>query len=382
MGDYMAKEKELFSEENSQGKSIEEYGILNYHVLESMADWVRVVNKQGVILYANQIMKDALGDDIIGLNCNTVHERDSRCNFCFAQRSIATGEVVQKEEKFQNRYYSVKSSPVTNINGDIFAAVQVFRDVTRERQLEYELIGRNKKMHRDLQFAKRIQGKILPKRGSIGDLHLDYIYRPSEMLSGDMFDIFHIDNDNIGFYISDVAGHGVAASMMTMFIRQTMRVIKDDIVSPSIALAELHRRFVLLELEPEYYFTMFYGVYNRETRKFKYANAGHSCIPIRYNEDEMDLLKVKGCPIVRIFEENLYDEKNITVKKGDKILLYTDGITEGRDYDGKEFGEKGVVNAIKKSPDNILIELEKQIEGHSWGEQEDDFTVLLVEVMR
>ena len=96
----------------------------------------------------------------------------------------------------------------------------------------------------------------------------------------------------------------------------------------------------------------------------------------------MDLLKVKGCPIVRIFEENLYDEKNITVKKGDKILLYTDGITEGRDYDGKEFGEKGVVNAIKKSPDNILIELEKQIEGHSWGEQEDDFTVLLVEVMR
>ena len=76
-------------------------------------------------------------------------------------------------------------------------------------------------MSKDLGFAKHIQEKILPPKGVIDNLHIDYIYKPSEMLSGDIFDVFHIDEDHIGIYISDVSGHGVAAAMMTMFIRQT-----------------------------------------------------------------------------------------------------------------------------------------------------------------
>lgn len=382
MGDNMINEENLFRKIKDDISGIEEHGILNYHVLEGMVDWVRVVDREGTILYANKVMKESLGNNIIGMKCNKSHNRGVRCDFCIAQRSIDTGETMHKEEKIGDSYYSVKSSPVINKNGDIFAAVEVFRDITRERQLELELINRNKKMHRDLQFAKRIQGKILPKKGAIGDLLFDYIYSPSEMLSGDMFDIFHIDNEHIGFYISDVAGHGVAASMMTMFIRQTMRVIKDDIISPSIALAEIHRRFVLLELEPDNYFTMFYGVYNKITKKFKYANAGHSCIPIKYNEQGIDLLEIKGYPIVRIFEENFYDEKSVNLEKGDRILLYTDGITEGRDHDDREFGVEGVIKCVEDNPDDILNELEEQIINHSWGEQKDDFTAILVEVRK
>lgn len=355
---------------------------LNYQVLESMVDWVRVIDRNGIIVYANKAMKDALGEDIIGMECYKTHCKEKKCAFCISTRSIQTGETMQKEEVINGVHYSVKSSPVYDLDGNIRAAVEVFRDVTRERKLELELIERNKKMSKDLKFAKKIQEKILPKKGDVDNIRIDYLYKPSEMLSGDMFDIFNIDRDNVGVYISDVAGHGIGASIMTMFIRQTMRAIKDDILSPSLALSELHRRFSLLALESDKYFTIFYGVYNKRTKQFKYSNAGHNCIPIKFNDEHLDLLETKGYPIALLFDELTFKERKIELLKGEKILFYTDGITEARDHNNAQFGVKGVVDTIKNSPDDILRQIENRFIYHSWGEQDDDYALLLMEVIK
>ena len=362
--------------------TIQDYGILNYHVLDGMADWVRVVDASGSILFANKAMKENFGENMVGKECYLIHEDKKRCSFCISNISIITGEIIQKEEIIGGKHYSVKSSPITNGDGDIFAAVEVFRDVTRERRLEIELIERNKKMSKDLEFAKRIQERILPRKGPLGVINLDYIYKPSEMLSGDMFDVFHINDDNIGIYISDVAGHGVAASMMTMFIRQTMRVMKADIVSPSQTLTELHGRFALLNLDVDKYFTIFYGVLNTKTGLFRFANGGHNCVPIRFNDNQsenMELLQISGFPIALLGEEMYYDEKEIQLRKDDKILFYTDGITEIKDKMGKEFGVDGVLNTIRNSSKNLLQEIEDNVITHNYGEQEDDYAVVLMQ---
>lgn len=360
---------------------IEEYDKLNYHVLESMADWVRVVDKEGNIIYANKSMTDSLGKDVIGMKCYKAHGNKSPCSFCVTERSINHGETIQKEEIINGRYFSVKSSPMTDANGEIYAAVEVFRDVTRERRLEFQLIDKNKKMSKDLGFAKKIQEKILPDKDTLSNITIDYIYRPSEMLSGDIFDVFHIDSDNIGIYICDVSGHGVAAAMMTMFIRQTMRSIKDDILSPGCALSELYRKFKTLGLEVDKYFTIFYGVFNTKTYEFKYSNAGHNCIPIKYNNKEIEMLEIKGFPIVLLFEEMVYNEKLVQLKVNDKILFYTDGITESKDKDGKEFGIECVIDMINNHKKDILNEIEDKLKTYSWGEQQDDFAVVLMEVV-
>lgn len=363
-------------------KKIEEYGMLNYHVLEGMADWVRVVDKEGTIIYANKTMKEALGHNVVGMKCYKSHGKKGPCSFCITERSINTGEIVQKEEKINGRYFSVKSSPVTNSDGMVFAAVEVFRDVTRERKLELELIEKNKKMSKDLGFAKRIQQRILPNKEVLDNIAIDYIYRPSEMLSGDMFDVFHIDEENIGIYISDVSGHGVAAAMMTMFIRQTMRSIKDDILNPSEALSELYLRFSTLNLDVDKYFTIFYGVFNKRTYEFKYSNAGHNCIPIKYNKTGMEMLEIKGYPMTLLFDKIMYDEKSIKLGRGDKVLFYTDGITEAKDKQGREFGIESVIEIINEHKENILNEINNNIVTHSWGEQHDDFALVLMEVIK
>lgn len=354
---------------------------LNYHVLESMADWVRVVDYDGNILYANKSMKESLGENIVGMKCYKAHGKDEACGFCISRRSIETKETVQKEEIINGRYFSVKSSPVLDNNGNAIAAVEVFRDVTRERKLELELIEKNKKMSKDLLFAKRLQRRILPKKGIYNTLKIDHLYKPCEMLSGDMFDIYFIDEENIGIYICDVVGHGITASMMTMFVRQTMRAIKDDILSPSAALTELHKRFVTLNLGADKYFTIFYGVYNTKNNQLKYSNAGHNCIPIRFNTDQITLIKTKGFPISLIFNKIYYEENEILLNKGDKILFYTDGITEVKDIDGEEFGVDRIIDVIKIGEEQLLDRIVMEVEKYKWGEQEDDYAMVLMEVL-
>ncbi|WP_416197236.1 MAG: PAS domain S-box-containing protein [Sporanaerobacter sp.] len=372
-------EKVSFIEERVQ--RYRDFGILNYHALEGMADWVRIVDKDGIIIYANKTMKESLGEDIEGRKCYEVLGKDLPCNFCITKRSIEIGEIVQKEERVGDRIFSVKSSPVADSEGNIYAAVEVFRDVTRERKLEKELKEKNRKMSKDLLFAKTLQQKILPKEGIYKNIKFNYIYKPCEMISGDMFDIFSIDENHVGIYISDVAGHGVTASMMTMFVRQTMRSIKDEIISPSKALTELHKKFVDLNLDDDKYFTMFYGVLDTRTNIFKYSNAGHNCIPILFNDEKLEILKIRGFPISYIFNEIFYLEDSVQFHKGDKILFYTDGITEVHDRGKNQFGLEGVIKVIENNRGDILNAINREVEKFQWGEQEDDFALVLVEVM-
>ncbi|MTI46444.1 SpoIIE family protein phosphatase [Sporosalibacterium faouarense] len=354
---------------------------LNYDILDGMVDWVRVIDTNNIIIYANKPMKDELGEDIVGSVCYTALGKCCSCKRCITNTTITTGFPSEKEESVGDKIYSVKSSPVKDKDGNIYAAVEVFRDVTRERILEREIKKKNKKMSKDLNFAKTLQEKILPSKGQYDNVNIDYIYRPSEMLSGDIFDIFHIDKNHIGIYISDVVGHGVTSSMMTMFIRQTMKAIKDEIFEPGKALSELHKRFLSLNLDDDRYFTIFYGVLDKRDNIFKYANGGHNSIPILFNKDRFRLLEATGFPISYLFENIEYEEKLIKLKQRDKVVFYTDGIIEAKNNLREQFGLDRLVNIVKNSKDKLINNIEREIYDFKCDEQEDDFAILTMEIL-
>lgn len=358
---------------------LKDLDILNYHVLESMIDWVRVFDKTGQVIYANKSMKNDLDRVIVGEPCDLACD-SGHCQYCVVKNSIVLQKSLQKEENIIGNIYSVKSSPIINNNGNILGAVEVFRDITREKTLEKKLLKSNKKLNEDLILARNVQEAILPKAGKYGPVEIDYIYRPSEILSGDMFDVFYLDEKNIGIYISDVVGHGLPASMVTMFVRQCMRFIKDDKLRPAEALEELDKRYKSLDYGYDKYLTIFYGVFNTETYEFKYANGGHNSVPIVIRDGNFIELKVAGYPITRVFENLNYKEETIKLEKNDKVLFYTDGILETRNLEGIEFGVEGIKKALLKSPDKSLVDIQSALDEYKVKAVEDDFALVMMEL--
>ena len=369
-------------------QKIQQHRQLTYDILDGMVDWVRVMDREGRVIFMNKSMEKAMGNEMLGLKCYEMLNKSKRCVRCIGETTISTGEAAEKEERIGDKIFSIKSSPVKDLSGYIYAVVEVFRNVTRERRLEKDIMQKNEKMSKDVEFAKKIQQSILPNKGIYGKLMIDYLYQPSEILSGDMFDIQKINEDHVGIYISDVVGHGVSASIMTMFIRQTMEAVMSETTSPSEAISNLHRSFLDLGLDDENYFTIFYAIINIKTNTMEYSNGGHNSLPCIVSKDEdgnknATFLEASGFPITYLFEKVDYEEHTVKIDCNDEILFFTDGILECKNEENELFGEKRLIDSIESSKEDTIRSIEKKVYEFKdeYEDIDDDITILRVELI-
>lgn len=351
-----------------------------FSVIEGMTDWVRVIDNNNMVLYANKKMRDDIGKNLEGEKCFSLFGQGDRCRMCISCEALTTGNPKMKEVEFNDKVFNVISSPIKNDNDKVIAAVEVFRDITTSRILSKEIDEKNKKMLEDIKFAQNMQNRMLPLKGIYNGLMLDYIYEPSEMLSGDMFDIFKIDDQNVGIYICDVVGHGVSASLLTMFVRQSVRTLSRNECDSNKIMKELHKMFLSLNLEADKYFSVFFGIYDKENREFSYVNAGHNSNPFLIHGNKVSVLEARGYPICNIFETVDYDVMKVKLGLNDKLLFYTDGIIEAKNKDGEEFGEDRIIDIAEKS-DNILKDVYSELKSFSFGSLKDDCAIMLLEVL-
>lgn len=351
-----------------------------YNIVEGMIDWVRVVGANNKVLYANQKMCNDVGRCLEGEKCFHLLKRNSKCTDCISCFTLETGKIAKKEVVFDNKTYNVVSSPLKNNNGEIIAAVEVFRDVTYAKELTKEINDKNKKMFSDIRFAKNMQSRMLPPKEIYNGLSLDYIYEPSEMLSGDIFDVYLINDRYTGVYICDVVGHGVSASLLTMFVRQTLRTLSKNQLEINKVMKELHKMFLSLNLDSDKYFSVFFGIYDKQLREFSYVNAGHNTSPILLSDNKVSLLEARGYPICNIFENVEYDVSKINLNLKDKLILYTDGIVEAKNHNNEEFGENRLIDIVKNG-NNILQDVYDEVKKFSADSLKDDCAIMLVEVV-
>lgn len=355
-------------------------------ILSGMIDLVRVIDKNNRVVYINKPLKDLVGD-IRGQVCYNALGKSCKCERCITETSIKCGMVVQKEEWIKDKRYSVISSPIRDEFGEIYCAVEVFRDVTEKKKMEQTILKQNEKMRNDIDFAMKIQKKMIPENKRISDIiEISSKYIPSELLGGDMFDVLEIDDDNIGVYMADVAGHGVTASILTMFIKQAFKNIKGKEIcnNPKEVLNYLSKSFIDLNLDDEYYLTIFYGVYNKKERSFTFSNGGQNCMPIVVKNKEIEQVYLPGLPICSMFEGVNYEVKTITLNKGDRILFYTDGVSEGKNADNVEFESNLYKICKEKSTLNskeLLDDIYDELKAFTKGNITDDVAMLLIETL-
>lgn len=360
------------------------FGDMIEHIINGMYDWVRVIDLDDNIVFVNKAMSEALKGNLIGKKCYNAIGRDTPCENCVSRSAFLNGTPQLKEEIILGRTYSIMSSPIKDSNGNIVYVVEVLRDITEMKELEKKIINQNKKLQSELNMAKKLQCSLLPKDLPEDKIEFSYIYKPCETLGGDFLDIFKIDSDHIGVYIADVSGHGVAASMLTVFLRSS---IDKSTLSPASALKKLYKEFNNDYSDQDYYITVFYAIIDLRNNTLVYSNAGHNVSPIIFSSEskKFELLRIPGIPISNWVEEPIYSDRQVGLEKGDRLFLYTDGIVELKNKNNEQFGEDRLVSVLLSENSNPNIVLDQIIEAtckfagiHSYSHISDDITMALL----
>lgn len=354
-------------------------------IINGMFDWVRVIDRDNNVIYMNKTMSDSLENPESDLKCYQLIGRNEPCANCISREALVDEEPNEKEECIGGRYYSVMSSPIKNNMGETIAVVEVLRDITQVRQLQQELLRQNAKLNDELKLARKLQLSLLPKVFPEDKVDFSFVYKPSEELGGDFLDIFKIDEHHIGIYIADVSGHGVPASMLTVFLRSSLN---KKLLSPAEVLQELYQEFNISKLDENLYITIFYAVIDLKDMSMVFSNAGHNVCPIIFSGSRFELLRQPGIPISNWLEKPNYHDGDAVLLKGDKIFFYTDGIVEMRNPSNEQFGEDRILEHLLKSELSPSLTLNAILEAASsfadipdFTSIRDDITMALLEIL-
>jgi len=248
----------------------------------------------------------------------------------------------------------------------------------------------NARLIKELEYAKSIQQSLLPlKRLNFKNTTFMSEYFPCERLSGDFYDIYRIDEDNIGMYVLDVSGHGISAALMTMFcnnfIKSTERLIKRYRgLKPHRNLKHFYEEFNKMHFPEEMHMVIFFASYNISTRTLTYCTGGMNCYPIlvRKSGEAEFLNKSQGFPICQMSEffTPEYKSAKIDLMSGDRIVFYTDGLIDKfkNDVMDQEDLIEIIIESRHDSLKNLNNNIVRLIEPRA-DELEDDITYFIME---
>jgi phosphoserine phosphatase RsbU/P len=256
----------------------------------------------------------------------------------------------------------------------------VLRDELKEA---YEIVERELKVVADIQHS--LLPQVLPR---IPTLELATYYRTSRWAGGDYYDFFPLPEGRWGFLIADVSGHGTPAAVMMAITHSLAHSLPGPAYPPALLLAHVNRQLSrLYTTANEVFVTAFYGVYDPQERLFTYSSAGHNPPRItRCSENLAQSLEEVGGPPLGLFEDLEYDQTSLTLRPGDVLALYTDGITEAMNSRNVQFGVSRldqVLGRCNQTADEIVRAVVESIEEFTGGlPPEDDRTLLVAKVCR
>jgi sigma-B regulation protein RsbU (phosphoserine phosphatase) len=253
--------------------------------------------------------------------------------------------------------------------------------LSEELKQAYEIVERELRVVADIQ--RSLLPRILP---SIPGLDLAAHYQTSQWAGGDYYDFFALPGGRWGVLIADVSGHGTPAAVMMAILHSLAHGHPGHPEPPSAMLEHVNRRLSAhYTAENEVFVTAFYGIYDPASHELSYSCAGHNPPQLkRCAHGRVDSLEDVGGPPLGLFEEVEYPLSRLTVTPGDTLVLYTDGVTEAMDSDGRQFGLEQLnrvlcrcdLNATEMR-DAILEAVSRFTGGHA---AHDDRTLLVAKV--
>lgn len=251
------------------------------------------------------------------------------------------------------------------------------------------------RLESEIEIARRVQSQLFPQTvPQVTGLELYGICKPALAVSGDYYDFLRLDTDRVGLVLGDVSGKGISAALLMAAIQSALRAqcygdsgsnghSRAVLFSTAEIVARLNRQ-LYESTPPEKYVTFFYAVYDGETRELTYTNAGH-LPPVLFRRGVPKRLTAGGT-VVGLFESPRYEQAEIRLEPGDLLLAFTDGITEPESAYEEEFGEKRLLEVVRRalgcSPEAVAQEILRSVSDWTGSpELQDDMTVLVAQAV-
>lgn len=248
---------------------------------------------------------------------------------------------------------------------------------------------------RDLREARRLQqGLVRERHGHFGDFELSLLMRPAGQIGGDLVGFFPINARRVGMFALDVAGHGVAAALLSARLAALLSGATDHNVAlritelglydahPPAEILRLLNTLMIQELRTDSYFTMVYADLDFLSGRLRLVQAGHPHPVLQRADGSMERIGGGGLP-VGVFDHAEYEEVQLFLHPGDRLFIASDGLTEAENARGEPLGEEGL-QAILRT--NALLRGDALLESICWsaanyagGQRSDDISAVLIE---
>jgi len=230
---------------------------------------------------------------------------------------------------------------------------------------------------KDFREASLIQKNLFPKNSpSVQNFYISGMCEPCFEVGGDWFDYIQLPSGKIGVLLADVSGKGLAASLLMASARTIIRMIAEQEESPSKLLTKVNK-ILTADLPPGRFITLVYAVIDPVSKNVTMANAGHQHPVYCSNEQVENIVMEAGLPLG--IKEYEYKEYSFSMNTGDKMFLYSDGVTEAMDFRNNMFGEERILQSLKYKYSNentLYSDVKSFVRSKPLS---DDLTIVMIE---
>lgn len=308
-----------------------------------------ITDRDGNLEYVNKKFSQMTGyrtDEVIGKNTRMFKSGEQSKHFYKALWETIlsglewSGEFHNKKKDGTDYYESASISAIMDSNEEITHFIAIKEDITRRREIEEALLiseerlrERNVIMEKDLKIAQYAQNALLPQVPPENDnFQIGFRHLPMEKVGGDFFSFIPVGKQGTGIFIGDVSGHGVSSALFLALVKSvTDRLALVCGEDPVAYLTSLNLE--LIDYMATYFLTGIYGFIKRDeatgAMTYSFANGAHPApILISQNGKGTFLDSTKKGTVLGVFDNAQYSATTVTLKKGDRLFLYTDGIPE------------------------------------------------------
>jgi len=369
-------------------------------IFETLNEGVLVTDDCDQVLFVNSVLEEMTGfsrDVFVGRD--VIHDYYSPEDYALIQqrRSETRRTGCGREEFFLPRKDGTRLPVIVSARAledpdGRQLTILTFTDISEQKDAEArlrdankELEDRHKEIEEDLVLAARVQQSLAPKSVVWGGIRVETFYHPVRTIGGDFGLVSPMDEDHLNLLVCDVSGHGIGSALVANRIySETMTQLQNG--APLGDMLRQLNRFVMQNIGSSvFFFTLAAARLDRAGRRMVFAGAGHPPVMVVQPGSEPRLLESRSMVLGALPNAvDLEATLDVDLEAGDRIVLYTDGITDVFDSRGEMLGVEGVQKFVRET---ALLPFKQMKQGildrvAAWreGPPSDDVSLVLVEV--